>query len=74
MLMLCAILCPPLAVLLCGKWVQGLILNPLFTLCFWVPGMIHALVVVNNYQKARSEHALLMAAAKSTIAANVRRQ
>lgn len=42
-----AIFCPPLAVLLCGKPGQAL-LNVMLTLCFWIPGVIHAQWVVNN--------------------------
>ncbi len=42
---LLAILVPPLAVFLCRRPFQGF-LNLILTLCFWVPGMIHALVVV----------------------------
>lgn len=44
-----AILLPPVAVLLCGKPVQA-VLNVLLTSCFWVPGMIHALLVVNSHK------------------------
>ena len=45
---LLAIVLPPLAVLLCGKPVQFL-LNILLTLCFWVPGVIHAILVVHSH-------------------------
>jgi len=48
MLYLVAILLPPLAVLLAGKPFQAL-LNILLTLLLYVPGLIHALLVVNNY-------------------------
>lgn len=48
MLYLVAVLLPPLAVLLCGKPFQAL-LNLLLTLAFWVPGLVHALFVVNNH-------------------------
>jgi uncharacterized membrane protein YqaE (UPF0057 family) len=48
MLYLVAILVPPLAVLLCGKPFQAL-LNILLTLLIYFPGMIHAILVVNNY-------------------------
>lgn len=48
MLYLLAILLPPVAVLLCGKPVQAL-LNLLLTLCFWLPGVAHALFVVNSH-------------------------
>jgi uncharacterized membrane protein YqaE (UPF0057 family) len=47
-LYLVAILLPPLAVLLCGKPFQAL-LNVILTLLFWIPGMIHAILVVNNH-------------------------
>ncbi len=48
MLYLLAFFLPPLAVLLCGKPIQAL-LN--FFLCFllWIPGVIHALLVVHDH-------------------------
>lgn len=45
MMYLIAILLPPLAVLLCGKPFQ-FILNFILCLFFWVPGIIHAILVV----------------------------
>lgn len=45
---LLAILLPPLAVLLCGKPIQFL-LSVVLTLCLWIPGVIHALCVVNAH-------------------------
>lgn len=45
---LLAIILPPVAVLLCGKPVQ-FVLNILLTLFFWVPGMIHAILVVHTH-------------------------
>ncbi|MDP7992774.1 YqaE/Pmp3 family membrane protein [Bacillus sp. MHSD_36] len=42
-----AIICPPLAVLFSGKPVQALI-NFVLTLCFYLPGLIHAFFVVNE--------------------------
>ena len=45
-LLLCFVF-PPLAVLLCGK--PFLLLCVLFTLALWVPGIIFALLVVNNH-------------------------
>ncbi|MFM7037990.1 MAG: YqaE/Pmp3 family membrane protein [Planctomycetaceae bacterium] len=44
---LLAIVLPPVAVLLCGRPFLAL-LNFLLTLCLWIPGMIHALFVVNS--------------------------
>ena len=39
---------PPLAVLLCGKPIQFILSIPL-TVCFWVPGVIHAMCVVSSH-------------------------
>lgn len=60
---LLAILLPPLAVLVCGKPVQALI-NLLLTLCFWVPGAVHALLVANDYYEDRRQQSLLAAMAR----------
>jgi len=69
-----AILCPPIAVLMCGRWVQAIVLSLPLTAAYWVPGIIHALIVVHiSATTKRQEHDLLMAAARSTIAANVRK-
>jgi uncharacterized membrane protein YqaE (UPF0057 family) len=46
---LLAIILPPLAVMLAGKPFQAII-NFFLTCLFWVPGMIHALMVVNDYK------------------------
>lgn len=46
---LLAFLCPPLAVLLCGKPIKAL-LNLLLTLLFWIPGIIHAILIINEYK------------------------
>ncbi len=45
---LLAILLPPLAVLLCGRPLTAL-LNLLLTLLLWIPGVIHAMVIVADY-------------------------
>jgi uncharacterized membrane protein YqaE (UPF0057 family) len=47
MLYLVAVLLPPLAVLLAGKPFQAII-NIFLTIAFYVPGLIHALLVVHN--------------------------
>ncbi len=47
MMYLIAIVLPPLAVLLSGKPFQA-ILNVILTLIFWVPGAIHAVLVVKD--------------------------
>jgi uncharacterized membrane protein YqaE (UPF0057 family) len=45
---LIAIILPPVAVLLCGKPVQFL-LNIILTLCFFIPGVVHAVLVVHSH-------------------------
>lgn len=55
-----AIILPPLAVLLCGKPVQFL-LNLVLTLCFYVPGMIHAILVVNDHMSNKRNEKLIRA-------------
>jgi len=42
-----ALIFPPVALLLCGKPVQA-VLNLVLCLFFWLPGVIHALLVVND--------------------------
>jgi uncharacterized membrane protein YqaE (UPF0057 family) len=47
MMYLLAIFLPPVAVLLAGKPFQAII-NFFLTLLFWIPGAIHAILVVNE--------------------------
>lgn len=49
MLYLLAIILPPVAVLLTGRPFQAL-LNVLLTLLVWIPGVVHAILVVNEYK------------------------
>ena len=49
MLYLLAIVFPPLAVLLCGRPITAL-LNVFLTLLFWLHGVIHAILVVNEHK------------------------
>lgn len=49
MLYLLAILLPPVAVLLVGRPIQAF-LNLILTLIFFVPGVVHALFVVNEHK------------------------
>ncbi len=46
MLYLVAIVCPPLACLLAGKPGQAVLNFFLWAFCLWVPGTIHAFIVV----------------------------
>ncbi|MBN1126293.1 MAG: YqaE/Pmp3 family membrane protein [Sedimentisphaerales bacterium] len=61
---LIAILCPPLAVLLCGKPIQTL-LNLILTLFLYIPGLIHALFVVNNHMADLRNKKLIQAIQES---------
>lgn len=55
-----AILFPPVAVLMCGKPAQAF-LNCFLTLFGWIPGIIHAVIVVNNRNADRRQAALVAA-------------
>lgn len=59
-MILLAILLPPVAVLMCGKPVQS-ILNFFLTLCLWIPGVIHAILVVNARNADRRQQELIAA-------------
>ncbi len=61
---LIAILLPPLAVLLCGKPFQA-VLNVLLTLCLWIPGAVHAVLVVSSTQADERNKLLIAAMNKS---------
>jgi len=63
-LYLIAILFLPLAVLLCGKPVQA-VLNLILTLFLYVPGLVHAILVINAHKADQRNAALIRAVAKS---------
>lgn len=56
------ILLPPIAVLTTGR-IGAFILSLILTICFWIPGVIHAILVVNKHY-ADKRHKELMAAMK----------
>lgn len=58
MLYLIAILLPPLGVLLAGKPFQALF-NVLLTALLYVPGLLHALLVVHNHYADRRTQRLI---------------
>lgn len=58
MLYLLAILLPPVAVLFCGKPFQAVI-NLLLTLCLWVPGVVHAILVVGSHKADQRTNRLI---------------
>jgi uncharacterized membrane protein YqaE (UPF0057 family) len=66
-MILLAIILPPVAVLMCGKPFQAL-LNCFLTLFLWVPGVIHAILVVNARNADRRQAELLAAQAAQTAA------
>ncbi|ETT32114.1 YqaE/Pmp3 family membrane protein [Paenibacillus sp. FSL R5-808] len=51
---------PPLAILSCGKPGQFL-MNIILTIFFYVPGVIHAILVVNNYKADKRNEKLIQA-------------
>lgn len=56
---LCLIL-PPVAVLTTGR-LGSFLLNLLLCLCLWIPGVIHAILVTNDYYEARRHRQLVRA-------------
>jgi uncharacterized membrane protein YqaE (UPF0057 family) len=46
------VLLPPVAVLTCGRPFQA-ILNLILTLIFWIPGVVHAALVVHGFYADR---------------------
>jgi len=61
---LLAIILPPVAVLLCGKPVQ-FVLNIFLTLFFWIPDVIHAILVVNNHLADKRTDKIIKAVEKA---------
>ena len=52
------ILLPPLAVLTTGR-IGAFILSIFLTLFFWVPGVIHAILVTNDFYESRRHRQLI---------------
>ncbi|MPZ14002.1 MAG: YqaE/Pmp3 family membrane protein [Chloroflexi bacterium] len=67
MLYVLAIFLPPVAVLICGKPFQAL-LNVGLCLLLWVPGVIHAWVVVSNYYADKRNNRVVKAINQQTDA------
>ena len=51
------VVCPPIAVLMTGR-LGSFLLSLLLTLALWIPGVIHACLVVNDYQEEQRTRAL----------------
>lgn len=64
MLYLFAIILPPLAVLLCGRPISA-VLNVGLCLLIWFPGVIHAIMIVNEYKADRRMDRMTKALAKA---------
>lgn len=64
MLYLLAIILPPVAVLMAGKPAQA-VLNILLTCLVWIPGVIHAILVVNS-RNADNRNKQVIAAIKDS--------
>jgi uncharacterized membrane protein YqaE (UPF0057 family) len=43
---ICCLILPPLGVVIGGGSASQLIINIILTICFWFPGLVHALYVV----------------------------
>lgn len=68
MMYLLAIILPPVAVLFCGKPIAA-IGNIVLTLFFWLPGAIHALMVVSTHNAEKRQEKLIRAMRDNTLAA-----
>ena len=60
---LCIIL-PPLAVLTTGR-IGAFVLSCLLTLCLWIPGVIHAILVTNDFYEERRNRRVVRAIRRS---------
>jgi uncharacterized membrane protein YqaE (UPF0057 family) len=60
---LLATLCPPVAVLASGRSSQAAV-NLGLTLCFFIPGMLHAFSVVGGYKTRRRNDTIMRITAK----------
>lgn len=52
------LICPPIAVFTTGR-LGAFILSIILTLCLWVPGVIHAVLVTNDYYAAKRHRQLV---------------
>lgn len=53
-------LIPPLAVLSTGQF-GAFLLNCVLTICFYIPGVIHAILIVNKYYADKRHKELIQA-------------
>lgn len=57
-------LCPPVAILTTGR-IVAFILNIFLTLFFWIPGIIHAILVTNDFYESRRYRRLVRVVKRS---------
>lgn len=69
MMYLLAILLPPVAVLLSGKPVQA-VLNFILCIFFWIPGVIHAILVVNEKKQIKGQQKCMQGHDKTKFSIN----
>jgi uncharacterized membrane protein YqaE (UPF0057 family) len=68
MLYFLAIVLPPVAVLMVGKPIQAA-LNLLLTVLGWIPGVVHAFLVINSHKADRRNKQLIKAMDRNKRAA-----
>ncbi|HTI59577.1 YqaE/Pmp3 family membrane protein [Mucilaginibacter sp.] len=54
----------PLAVLTTGR-IGAFILSCILTICLWIPGVIHAILVTNDYYEERRHRQMIRAVRRS---------
>ena len=59
-----AIILPPVAVLLCGKFIQ-VVLNLILTLILWVLGAVHAVSIIHSHLADKRTDRVIIAISKS---------
>ncbi|MFO0830839.1 MAG: YqaE/Pmp3 family membrane protein [Phycisphaerales bacterium] len=64
--LLCIVL-PPVAVLTTGRWFQA-ILNIVLTILGWVPGVVHAALIVHDYKEEQRTNRIIDAVRAARVA------
>jgi uncharacterized membrane protein YqaE (UPF0057 family) len=54
------IICPPFAILLCGKPISAMF-NMFLCLFFWIPGVVHAFAVVDQHHTSKQTKQIVRA-------------
>ncbi|HEX2839322.1 MAG TPA: YqaE/Pmp3 family membrane protein [Phycisphaerales bacterium] len=64
--LLCIVL-PPVAVLTTGRWVQAII-NIVLTILGWVPGVVHAALIVHDFKEEQRTNRIIDAVRAARVA------